>query len=381
MSDTVRHAAAQVPGKAGSQVASQPHYLQFGSLRAWLRLLWRHGASPRYWPRAAVITALSTATAPLRCYERVRFHRAIAMMPPPQAPVFVIGLPRSGTTHLHYLLARDPAVAYMTWAMALLPDLSLFADGRFACLYARWLPPTRGHDHVAVNINAPATEEIALMIRGVDTFLHYQCFPDAFEYYLERATLRGASEEQRERWRAQYTQILNKVSLAGEGRRLLLKNAANTARVGELLTLFPDARFIHIVRNPYEVVASARRLFTVETARCRLGGSPRNTDSDVLTYCTTNMQAYLDQRNLIPPGQLIEIRYEDLIGDPLATVHAIYQRLELPGLDAALPRMREYLASVSGYRRNDLPLTGDEESVITDRLALFFDTWHYPRRK
>src|SRR5687767_13971231 len=78
----------------------------------WFRLLWnnRFAVDPPYWVRAALITSGSLQNSFFRFWEHGRYESAIQATEP-EPPLFILGIWRSGTTHLHNLLARDPRLA------------------------------------------------------------------------------------------------------------------------------------------------------------------------------------------------------------------------------------------------------------------------------
>ena len=86
--------------------------LEFASLREWGAVLREHRVDRRFALRAAGAIGLSAATAPLRIYEAVRHGGALRLTAIHPSPVFVVGCARSGTTHLHNLLAQDPQFAH-----------------------------------------------------------------------------------------------------------------------------------------------------------------------------------------------------------------------------------------------------------------------------
>jgi hypothetical protein len=88
--------------------------------------------------------------------------------------------------------------------------------------------------------------------------------------------------------------------------------------------------------------------------------------------------AYFEERSLIPPGRLHEVRYESLVADPVGQLRAMYQALDMPSFDVAEPAIREYLATIKGYERNRFqsiqPRWKDE---VATRWRRCFDEWGY----
>ena len=119
--------------------------------------------------------------------------------------------------------------------------------------------------------------------------------------------------------------------------RIVLKSPPHTFRIQALLELFPNARFIHIIRNPYVIFPSTIKLWKclyrdqglqVSTARAW-----RSTSSRPSTACTRSSSA---SGGLIPPARLCEVRYEDLVADPVGQMRAVYRRV---GTGRVRPRL------------------------------------------
>src|SRR5262249_51389073 len=147
---------------------------------------------------------------------------------------------------------------------------------------------------------------------------------DAFD--IERLPRR-----QRRQWKTAFLHFLKMLTYR-DPRRLILKSPTHSCRIPTLLDLFPDALFVHIVRNPYVVYPSTvnlwRRLFEAHGLQ-----KPRFAGLEEYVFKTfTHLYDRLEEgKKLIPPGRLFEIRYEDLIADPLGGMARLYQTLNLGG--------------------------------------------------
>jgi hypothetical protein len=135
-----------------------------------------------------------------------------------------------------------------------------------------------------------------------------------------------------------------------------------------LLELFPRARFIHLVRNPYVVFPSTVNLWK---SLYRTHGLQRPTFAglDEQVYGTfVHLYSRLEEeRGLIPGSQYYELRYEDLIRDPVGQMRALYTHLDIDGFEQVSPRLREYLATAEGYATNRYDLSCEQKEEITRR--------------
>src|SRR5262249_1093814 len=150
--------------------------------------------------------------------------------------------------------------------------------------------------------------------------------------------------EEARRWQAGVRWFVQKLTRV-DGRPLLMKSPPHTARVRLLLELFPDARFIHVYREPYTVFRSTLQLFERVTGmvglqRPALGRIPTR----VLRQYRLMYDAYFADRPLIPKGQLHEARFEDLERDPLGEIERAYSGLKVPSFAELRPALNEYVA-------------------------------------
>jgi hypothetical protein len=236
---------------------------------------------------------------------------------------------------------------------------------------------------MALGVDLPAEEEFALACIDDVGIINGMWFPRELPRYLGETVLfegEGGVEDPaaRRRWQEAYQQVLAKASLASGDRPLLLKNPANTGRVAALLELYPDARFIHIYRNPYLVFPSTVRLYS---SLMELGAfhqvSKREIEEWVLDIYTRVMERFEAQRSLIPAHNLIEIRCEDLDRAPLETLESVYTHLRLPGFDAARPRFEAYVGEKKNYRKNAHRLDPSLIERVQQRWGSTLKRWGY----
>ena len=361
------------------------HPVALGSARSWLGVLRRGGAvDPEFLPWYFFVCASTLATSPLRFAERLRHGRAIRRTEVHPSPIFIIGHWRSGTTFLHHLLCQDKQFGYLTTFRAMAPGFFLIGGGwikRFLERETRKRYPTRLIDNVPLHLDAPEEDEFALANMLPFSFLHGFSFPRRARYFFERYVLfEGISRRELERWVATYLELLQKVTFASGGKRLVLKNCANTGRIRVLLRLFPEAKFIHIYRNPYRVFLSTLHLHRTVLPRSQLQRiDPREIEENILLFYERLMKRYLEDRHLIPEGNLAEVRFEELERAPLDELRRIYKELGLSGFAAAEPAFRAYLRAVSGYRKNTYRLDPAAIEAVNRRWGFALERWGYER--
>ena len=134
---------------------------------------------------------------------------------------------------------------------------------------------------------------------------------------------------------------------------LLLKNPNNTARIKQLLELFPNAKFVYIHRNPFRVYLSTKHLHRAVLRDQRLQEiSEEEEDNMILENYRLINQGYLETRDLVPKGSLIEVAYEDIGSENEIDIFKnIYETLSLGDWEKVAPTIKEYLASKEGYKK------------------------------
>lgn len=346
-----------------------------------LRMVGRYGCEPRYLPRLLGVGLQSLLRQPCITYEALRYRKRIEAQAIQESPVFVIGHWRSGTTHLQNILSHDPQFASVTIRQASMPLDFLTLGKWIARAFEKSIPEKRLMDDVAVAADSPWEEELALVSTSPLSFYHVSFFPKAVERIFRDSILfDGGDPELVEQWKRDYLWFLKKVALARPGKTFLLKNPANTARIELLLQQFPDARFIHIRRDPFQVFRSTVHLYLQAQSEWGFHQADRAAIVEhVLASYPLLMDAYFRQRGAIPDGRLAEVRFEDLEARPMETLEAAYADAGLDGFAQAAPRFQVYLDSIRGYRKNPHELPADETALVRDRWADWFQRLGYQK--
>jgi omega-hydroxy-beta-dihydromenaquinone-9 sulfotransferase len=349
------------------------------ALDEWVRLLWKHrfAIDPPYWPRAAFMTLSSTLTSLLRAYENKKYCPRLADVRVRQ-PLFILGHWRSGTTYLHNLLSADEQFAYPNVWRALNPHTFLSTE-RYSAIVKLVSPKTRLIDDIELGADVPFEDEFATCGTLCSPFFGW-VFPRWADHYDRYLTFREVPEVEVDRWKASLMLFYKKLTWMF-GRPLILKSPPHTARIRLLLEMFPDARFVHIHRDPYAVFQSTKRQTQVMERATRLQ-NPRSLDLNarIMRRYKTVYDAFFEERGLIPDGQLHELRFEDLEEDPVAEVRRLYEGLGLPGFEAFRPSLENYVRANSNYRKNEYPeLPPSLRKEISQVWWRSFDEWNYPR--
>lgn len=355
------------------------HLAATAPLGVWLRLIRENGGVARpYWRRLARVMLTSATLSPLRVAERVLFSRRVARTEVHPSPIYVHGFARTGTTHLHNLLAHDPDLGFPTTLQASTAPMFLCVRGWLEPLIAKRLPPTRPMDNVSVSLSLPQEEEVALACLSHLSPVHGVSFPNRMREITGRFGSMHLTARELARWKRAYLHVLRTATLAAEGRRLVLKSPANLGRTSLLRSLFPDAKFVFLMRNPYVVYLSNLRLYRSLLPAYAMS----DYDWDAITAAVRSnfavmMQRYLRDRESIPPGNLVEVRFEDVEADPLGELERIYRRLELPGWDRARKPIAAYAATLAGYRKNRYQVDQRVVRIVDRDWGFAVRAWGY----
>lgn len=348
----------------------------------WCRVLRdnRFAVDLPWWPRAAVLTAGSVLNSYYRRLEDREFApwlEDVAIKP----PLFILGHWRSGTTLLHTLLALDDRFAYPNLYQVFFPHTFLGTEEARTNLVRPLIPQTRVFDNVAQGLRMPNEDEFATCSASLCSPYMGWAFPRRHEHYERYLTFRGVPEEEVERWKRSLVGFLKKLTWKYD-RPILLKSPPHTCRIRRLLELFPDARFVHIRRDPYAVFQSTRHLTEVLTRSLQFQHPrPGDLDAAVLRSYRAMHDAFFEERPLIPEGHYHEIAFEDLEADPVGEIRATYEALGLSDFDSVLPHLEDYVGTLSRYRKNEYPaLPESSRRQVARAWGRCFEEWGYPTR-
>src|SRR5437588_17992 len=238
-------------------------------------------------------------------------------------PLFIVGLPRSGTTLLHMLLATDSDNrAPLTWeVMSPSPPSSKDRPKRIQqasrnLAMLRWLAPTFESVH-ATGAELPQ-ECVSLMS---PTFMSDQ-FDTMYNVPSYRAwffaqDLRPAYEFHR--------RSLQHLQFRKSGERWVLKAPAHMFAAPTLLSIYPDARFVQIRRDPIEAVASVSSLVTILRRVFSDDVDPIQIGHDAMSYWAQALKTFLRARDELPAERVCDLRYDDVRRDPIAAARVGYE--------------------------------------------------------
>lgn len=301
------------------------------------------------------------------------------------APIVIAGLPRTGTTHLHNLLAADPALRSLPYWESLEPvalpsdppddpadgpggrsTVARIERARVGLDFVNAALPhlRRMHDMTAEHVH----EEIQLLAIDASTMLFETMAPIP----TWRDHYRASDQTSHYRYLRKVLQVLT--HLRG-GTRWVLKSPQHLEQFGPLLRVFPDAVVVVTHRDPVAVTASMTTMITY-TSRLQLaevdplhvGGYWVDRVGDLLDAC-------LRDRDLLAADRSMDVRFHEFMADDLGTVARIYELAGQPLDDRALAGHQEYLGSHERDRHGRVAYSldpfGTDATAVAARHAAY----------
>jgi len=357
-----------------------PHFWEGIDFFAWVRLLW-HNRFAVHWSKlyvAYIVTHVSFVHTLLRWLQALIYGRRIRATELRAPPVFIVGHWRTGTTLLHELLILDPRHTFPNTYQCLEPNHPLLTEGLVKRYLWFLMPSRRPMDNMEAGWDKPQEDEFALCMMGQPSPYLTFAFPNNPPMDQDALTLQDVTPERRESWKAAFLYYLRMLTFK-DPRRLILKSPTHSFRLPVLRELFPDARFVHIVRNPYAVYTSTLNLWrslyeTQGLQRPRFEGL----EEHVLTTFNRLYESLEEGKKQVPSGCWHEVKYEDLIADPIGQMRQLYERLGLGEFDKAQPGIEAYLAAHKGYQTNRYPnLTPHQIELLGRRWGAVIERFGY----
>src|SRR3989304_993251 len=331
-----------------------PRFWDGMGFSAWFSLLARNrfAIAPHRIMMAIIVATLGIINFILWIIEIVLFGRSIAKTRLQHDPIFVIGHWRSGTTLLHELLVLDGRHTFPDTYACFAPNHFLVSAWLFKPLLRFLLPSQRPVDNMPAGWDRPQEDEFALCNMGVHSPYLTAVFPNHPPQYQEYLDLANLPRKAIDFWKSKLLWFLQCLTLRAP-KRIVLKSPAHTCRIKVLLELFPKAKFVHIVRDPYTIFPSTLNLWK-RLYRDQGLQSPKYHGLEEYVFCTFERMYKVFQRDqhLIGPGQFTEVHFEDLIANPIQQMQRIYKELELDDYHLIQPLIEAYMAGQKDYKTN-----------------------------
>ncbi|MDR0611787.1 MAG: sulfotransferase [Planctomycetaceae bacterium] len=361
-----------------------PRFWDGMTIRAWWRLLksGRFRVAPIRWGMALIVTGMAVLfNSPFATVQKILYGKRIRQTKLAGDPIFIIGHWRSGTTLLHEYLIRDSRFTFADTYACFVPEHFIVSRYILRPIAALLMPTKRPIDNMEVGFDRPQEDEIALTSMGLPSPYRNIIFPNNPSYIdTEYLTLRNISEEQRWEWLEGLDMFLKSLTYLSPDKRIVLKSPPHTGRIQTLLQQYPNAKFVHIHRHPYSIFPSTYNLW-MRLARDEGVQRPKGKGLEDYIFDTLNTmyESFEADLKLFQPNQFCEIAYEELTGNPIATLEKIYQCLQLGEFETVLPDFEKFAATQKSYQKNKFDLSTEMKEQIANRWQHYFERYGYEK--
>ncbi len=344
-----------------------------------LRLLARNQFRVHLFRWGMVFTVLicGVINSVLSILQRCLHGRKIAATSIETPPVFIVGHWRSGTTYLHELLVRDKRFAYASTYDCFAPHHFVITTWLLPKMFWFLLPEKRPMDNMQIGFDRPQEDDIALCGLDAPTPYFRLAFPNQPPPYNEFLNMEGLQEKDLHRYKQAMRYFVQCLTYA-KNKPLILKSPPHTGQIEVLAELFPGAKFIHIVRDPRALFPSTKRTWqSLDASQAFQKPHHRDLDEYILRSLVVMYEGFERQRKRLKTEQICDVRYEDLVADPMGEITRIYGSLELGDIENIRPAVEEYLEMQRDYRVNVHSLDPSIEEAIASRWAGYCKTYGY----
>ncbi len=329
-------------------------------LSNWLRLLKENDFQVNQWPMVAGASLMSPVNSFFsRLQSTLHWKRAVATERE-NDPIFIIGHWRTGTTFLEYMLGMDDRMRTPDTYECTTPE-------HFIC--SRWIgtrilacPKRRPMDNVPMSWTKPQEDEFALLALGATSVFRHFGFPNRSYDHINSLTLDNVSPRELTTWKDAMHRFVTYLNYVHR-KQLILKSPTHTGRIQVLLDMYPNAKFIHVTRNPMEFIPSTFFLWQSLEATSSLQRNVSHIDhEDYVFNCFHKMyDSFESRKHLIPKENFVQVTYEEVTQNTCATIGKIYESLGLMDFQPVKPKIQAHLQAKEEYKAN--------RHVINDRLA------------
>ncbi len=348
------------------------------TLQNYFKVIKGNKISSKFYFKHAITQLIILIATPFHIYENLKYKSKIQNFEFQRPPIFVLGHWRSGTTHLHNLLCQATDAAYITTYNSLFPN-NLGSKAVFKN-FMKWnMPEKRPSDNVRLNIDFPQEDEFAIGNLCPHSYYNFFYFPNSYrEFYRDFIRFENVDPTILENWKRNYKKLLIKAKINTGGRNLIVKNPVNTGRYDKIMEIFPEAKFIHIYRNPYIVYLSTKKFFMelLPTLWFQEVGE-EFVEKVVIEIYEKVYQDYFEKIALFNENNFYEVSFEEFEEDPLTYIHEMYQKLDLGNYADQEKVFLKYLSQNKGYKKNKYNITRRELNLINENWSTYIQKWNY----
>lgn len=309
--------------------------------------------------------------------ENRRYRKAIQSTVLPEDPLIIIGNWRTGSTYLHELLQYDPNGTTPTMFQVHLPNGFLFANKFYRPIMKFFMgeKTKRPFDNMTFKADGPQEDEFALLKMCGTSPLIKLIYPESENFFLLNFKEFDLKDQEFNEWKEAMSDFCKKIYLLNH-KRIILKNPFHSLRMQNLRSLFPKAKFIHIYRNPMDVIPSTINMWNKVGRQNAMkpGFVQANIQNTTAVY--DQIQTYIEQNKKdLPDCDFCEIKYEDLVKDPSEEIKKAYKKLEIP-FNSEFEKLI-IKNQVQNFKKNKFQLAEEDRKYICDELKSHMEQYGY----
>ena len=242
-----------------------------------------------------------------------------------------------------------------------------------------FMPDRRPGDNVKLAVHFPQEDEYSLSNITYQSFYHFFYFPKSFKrFYSDYVRFESFSSAELDNWKKIYNTMVMKALHNQKGKQIVLKNPVNTGRVKTLIEIYPDAKFVFIMRNPVTTYLSSKKFFTRLFPTLNLEEFSEEEIKEMILYNYDKiMKHYLADKELVPENQLVEIKFEEFESDPLKYLELIYRSLNIENFSEARNRFIEYVEDQKSHKMHRYKMEEAELNTVLDKFDFAMKEWDY----
>lgn len=292
-------------------------------------------------------------------------------------PLFVVGHWRSGTTLLHELLTLDPQFAFPNTFQCFNPLSFLVTEHWLRPLTSPLLPKRRPMDNMAMGWNVPQEDEFALMTMGLPTTYRRIAFPNEVPRHLDYLNMHGIPAPELERWKSGFAKFVGYLNFKYR-RQLVLKSPPHTGRISIIKSMYPNAKFIHMTRNPRAFIPSTDHLWRSLEITNGFQKPRYESNAEFVFMCFKRMyDGYFRDQEELTAQNFATLKFENLVSDPVEAMRKLYEGLRLGDFSQTEPKIRSRMEQSKGYRSNKYELPKELQDQIDHYCQRYDDEFGY----
>ena len=256
----------------------------------------------------------------------------------------------------------------------LFPFLNKYFAFMLVPILKKALPETRLMDKMKVRWDSAQEEEFGMALMSVHSGVKFLFAPKNAHAVMNNYVLLN-DDSSKSKWLSAHLKFARKIQSINKGKTLVFKSPGNTARMAELMEIYPDAKFIHIVRDPQDVIRSTLHLYQQILPEFSLQDASKfNLQNYVFDYYERVMNKFLESKNTLPADQCYEIKFEEFIENPIEILENAFNALKI---EFTAENFNTFFESRKKYSRNKFQNDPELSKMIRERCNTIMEQYDY----